>query len=63
VPTLLFPHKAKAISALIGLMLLPFSLLSLGYLSIYHQEFSQSVLYVVFESNASESADVPLHLL
>ncbi len=57
VPTLLFPHKARVISALIGLMLLPFSLLSLGYLSIYHQEFSQSVLYVVFESNASESAE------
>ena len=55
VPTLLFPQKTKAISAVIGLALLPFSLLSLGYLSIYHQEFSQSVLFVVFESNAAES--------
>lgn len=57
VPTLLFPKKTKVISAVIGLALLPFSLLSLGYLSIYHQEFSQSVLFVVFESNATESAE------
>lgn len=57
IPMLFFPKKAKLISAVIGLFLLPFALLSLGYLYIYHQEFSQSVLFIVFESNASESSE------
>lgn len=55
IPSLLFPRRTKAITATIGLLLLPFSLMSLGYLSIYHQEFSQSVLFIIFESNPSES--------
>lgn len=57
IPTLLFPQRTKVISATIGLLLLPFSLLSLGYLFIYHQEFSQSVLFIVFESNATETGE------
>ncbi|HSI37562.1 MAG TPA: phosphoethanolamine transferase CptA [Methylotenera sp.] len=57
VPTMLFPQHARKISAVIGLLLLPFSLMSLGYLYIYHQEFSQSVLFVAFESNLAESSE------
>jgi heptose-I-phosphate ethanolaminephosphotransferase len=57
VPTLLFPRKTKVITACIGLILLPFSLLSLGYLFVYHQEFSQSVLFIIFESNSTEAAE------
>lgn len=57
IPALIFPHKTKFITALIGIGLLPFALLSLGYLYIYHQEFSQSVLFIVFESNATESSE------
>ncbi len=56
-PTLIFPHKTRLISAIIGLILWPFAILSLGYYYIYHQEFSQSVLFVAFESNAAESSE------
>jgi heptose-I-phosphate ethanolaminephosphotransferase len=56
-PTLIFPHKTRLISAGIGLILWPFAILSLGYYYIYRQEFSQSVLFVAFESNAAESSE------
>ncbi len=57
IPVMLFPQHTRTISAIIGLVLLPFSLMSLGYLYIYHQEFSQSVLFIVFESNTAESSE------
>lgn len=57
IPTIIFPNKSRAIAGVIGLILLPFSLMSLGYLYIYHQEFSQSVLFIIFESNAAESSE------
>ncbi|HSH53812.1 MAG TPA: phosphoethanolamine transferase CptA [Methylotenera sp.] len=57
IPTLLFPQQTRRIAAVIGLILLPFALTSLGYLYIYHQEFSQSVLFIIFESNFAESSE------
>lgn len=57
IPVMFFPQHTRKISAVIGLILLPFSLMSLGYLYIYHQEFSQSVLFIVFESNTAESSE------
>lgn len=57
IPTLLFPRHTRKIAAGIGLVLLPFALTSLGYLYIYHQEFSQSVLFIIFESNIAESSE------
>lgn len=57
IPTLLFPNKTRAIATVLGLVLWAFSLMSLGYLFIYHQEFSQSVLFVMFESNLAESSE------
>ena len=57
IPLLLFPRRARPISALIGIVLWLCSLVSLGYLAIYGQEFSQSVLFIAFESNPAESAE------
>ncbi|HYN54052.1 MAG TPA: phosphoethanolamine transferase CptA [Methylotenera sp.] len=57
IPVMFFPQHTRKISAIIGLILLPFSLMGLGYLYIYHQEFSQSVLFIVFESNTAESSE------
>ncbi|PPC94466.1 MAG: hypothetical protein CTY33_04140 [Methylotenera sp.] len=57
IPTLLFPRHTRKIAAVIGVILLPFALTSLGYLYIYHQEFSQSVLFIIFESNMAESSE------
>ncbi|HQR50024.1 MAG TPA: phosphoethanolamine transferase CptA [Methylophilaceae bacterium] len=57
VPVLLFPHRTRAISAVIGVVLWFFSLFSLGYFCIYGQEFSQSVIFIIFESNQAESSE------
>ena len=57
IPVLLFPRKTRIISAAIGLILWFFSLISLGYFCIYRQEFSQSVIFIMFESNAAETSE------
>ena len=36
---------------------LVFSLFSLGYFAIYGQEFSQSVIFIMFESNPAEASE------
>lgn len=57
IPALLFPKKAKMIAGVIGLVLWSSSLITLGYFCIYKQEFSQSVLFIIFESNTAESSE------
>ncbi len=57
IPLLLFPGYSKVISGLTGLLLWASSLVPLGYLALYHQDFSQSVLFIIFESNWSESSE------
>jgi heptose-I-phosphate ethanolaminephosphotransferase len=57
IPVFLFPRNTKLISAIIGLVLWATSMVSLGYFCIYQQEFSQSVLFVIFESNLAESSE------
>lgn len=57
VPVFLFPNKTRIIAAVIGIILWASSLCSLGYYIIYGQEFSQSVLFVMFESNTSEAGE------
>lgn len=55
IPILLFPSRAKFLAALFGLPMLLGALASLGYWLIYGQEFSQSTIFIIFESNAAES--------
>ena len=55
VPILLWPHKVKIIAATIGLLMLAGAWASLGYWLIYGQEFSQSAIFIIFESNMAES--------
>jgi heptose-I-phosphate ethanolaminephosphotransferase len=57
IPLLLFPQRARPIAAGIGLVLWAFSLASLGYYCIYGQEFSQSVIFIMFESNPAEASE------
>jgi heptose-I-phosphate ethanolaminephosphotransferase len=57
IPVLLFPGKTRAIAAAVGLFLWVASLINLGYFAIYRQEFSQSVLFIVFESNPAEASE------
>ncbi|VVO59712.1 phosphoethanolamine transferase CptA [Pseudomonas fluorescens] len=56
-PMLLFPKRTKLLAALIGVVLWACSMASLGYFFIYQQEFSQSVIFIMFESNVSEAGE------
>lgn len=56
-PMLLFPKKTRIMAALIGAVLWACSMASLGYFFIYQQEFSQSVIFIMFESNVSEAGE------
>ncbi|WP_025112438.1 phosphoethanolamine transferase CptA [Pseudomonas sp. H1h] len=56
-PMLLFPKRTKLLAALIGIVLWACSMASLGYFFIYQQEFSQSVIFIMFESNISEAGE------
>ena len=57
IPIVFFPKYIKKIAAAIGLLLLFTSLFSLGYFILYGQEFSQSVIFIIFESNIVESSE------
>ncbi len=57
IPILIFINYAKSLAAVIGIILWATSLFSLGYFILYNQEFSQSVIFIVFESNISESKE------
>ena len=73
IPVLLFPARARAIAGSIGVLLWACSLVGLGYFCIYGQQFSQSVIFIMFESNMAESSEyfaqyfawwmVPVYLL
>lgn len=57
IPILLVPQHSKIISAFFGLLLWLSSLASMGYFAVYGQDFSQSVLFIMFESNLSEGSE------
>ena len=57
IPLLIFPRRARALSAAIGVLLWATSLVGLGYFCIYQQEFSQSVIFILFESNPAEAEE------
>ncbi|OCG43050.1 hypothetical protein A9G34_10020 [Gilliamella sp. Choc4-2] len=55
IPVFIFPKYTKKIATVYGLVVGGLSLIPVGYFTIYRQEFSQSVLFVMAESNFSES--------
>ncbi|HAX1868841.1 TPA: hypothetical protein JXS44_005506, partial [Escherichia coli] len=57
IPVILFPDRIKIIAAVIGTILWGVSLPALCYYVIYGHEFSQSVLFVMFETNVSEAGE------
>ncbi|PPK39977.1 hypothetical protein CD175_00615 [Pseudomonas laurylsulfatiphila] len=56
-PMLLFPKQTRVMTAVIGVVLWACSMASLGYFFIYQQEFSQSVIFIMFESNVAEAGE------
>jgi heptose-I-phosphate ethanolaminephosphotransferase len=57
VPILIFPNATRKFATIFGLIVGGLSLISVGYFTIYRQEFSQSVFFVMAESNFSESIE------
>ncbi len=57
IPVLLLPNFSRWTALAIGIVLWMASLVNWGYLAIYGQEFSQSVLFIIFESNWAESSE------
>jgi len=57
VPVMLFPARGKLIAGIAGVVLWASSLFSMGYLALYRQDFSQSVIFIIFESNWAESSE------
>ncbi|PWC17804.1 phosphoethanolamine transferase CptA [Brenneria corticis] len=57
VPVFFFPRQTRLITAVLGIVLWASSVVALGYYTIYKQEFSQSVLFVMFESNTTEAGE------
>ncbi len=56
-PVLLLPRHTRMLSAIIGVVLWAASLVGLSYFGIYRQEFSQSVIFVMLESNTAEAGE------
>jgi heptose-I-phosphate ethanolaminephosphotransferase len=52
-----FLDDQACMAAVIGVVLWACSMASLGYFFIYQQEFSQSVIFIMFESNVSEAGE------
>lgn len=57
IPILLWPRCTRVFTAISGVIFWLISLLSLGYFAIYQQEFSQSVIFVMFETNNAEGGE------
>ena len=57
VQLLLWPARSRELAAVSGGLLWLCSLGSFGYFLIYGQEFSQSVIFIMFESNMNESRE------
>jgi len=57
IPILLLPQHAKKWLAFAGMLMWPAALISLFYFIVYGQEFSQSAIFIAFESNVAESSE------
>ncbi|RLM18353.1 hypothetical protein BIY29_18410 [Brenneria alni] len=57
IPVFFFPRQTRYFTAVLGILLWATASIALGYYLIYGQEFSQSVLFVMFESNTKEAGE------
>lgn len=57
IPVLLLPKYTKKLAAVIGILLWSTSIVSWSFFYLYGQDFSQSALFIIFESNLSESKE------
>ncbi len=57
IPVVLMNRYAKPLAGVLGILMWIASLPSLGYFFLYQQEFSQSVIFILFESNVVEGSE------
>lgn len=57
VPVLVWPRQVRPFSAVVGLVLWCASLVGFSYWLVFGQDFSQSVIFIIFESNTAESLE------
>jgi heptose-I-phosphate ethanolaminephosphotransferase len=57
IPIFLLPKHTKKVSAILGIAIWLFALPAFGYFLIYKQELSQSLIFIIFESNNAESSE------
>ncbi|TNE78118.1 MAG: phosphoethanolamine transferase CptA [Gammaproteobacteria bacterium] len=57
IPIFLIPQHSRKWLALAGIIMWPAALVSLFYFIIYGQEFSQSAIFIAFESNVAEGSE------
>ncbi|UDG80622.1 Phosphoethanolamine transferase EptC [Candidatus Hartigia pinicola] len=55
VPTLFFPRRTKLVAGIIGIILWFSSVIALAYFVVYGQQISQSVMFIIFETNTNEA--------
>lgn len=57
IPALLFPKKIKLVAGVIGIVLWLSSVVALAYFVVYGHQISQSVMFVMFETNTNEAGE------
>lgn len=61
IPSLLFPKQQKRINLFIGISIFILNLPSFGYFLIYQEEITQSLYFIIFDSNSNESSEYIQH--
>ncbi|MEY0290874.1 MULTISPECIES: phosphoethanolamine transferase CptA [Providencia] len=57
IPALLFPKRIKLVAGMIGIVLWLSSVVALAYFVVYGHQISQSVMFVMFETNTNEAGE------
>lgn len=61
IPVIVFSNQLKRTLKIIGAILLFFSLPAFGYFYIYHSEFSQSLIFILLDTNPNEAGEFLEH--
>jgi heptose-I-phosphate ethanolaminephosphotransferase len=57
IPIVLAPHQARKTAGILGILIWLLALPGFGYFLLYRQEMTQSLIFIIFESNKSESTE------
>lgn len=57
VPALFFPQRIRLVAGIIGIILWLSSVIALAYFVVYGHQISQSVMFVMFETNTNEAGE------